>query len=77
MNSYGLYLKFLIQFFLDPVSHMTQSDLSLTQFRSCFQLQVRRTPKTIPGDPEETFNRKILSYKMLIESSLKSRKCAN
>ena len=67
VSSFSLivYLELLVQFLLDPVSHVHQSDLPLTQFRPRFQLQVRRTPETIPDSRGEIFMVSyIISYEL-------------
>lgn len=43
------YLEFLVQFLLNPVGNMSQSDFSLSQFGSGLQFQVRWSPEAVPA----------------------------
>lgn len=43
------YLEFLVQFFLNPVGNVSQSDFSLSQFGSGLQFQVRWSPEAVPA----------------------------
>lgn len=43
------YLELLVQFPLDPVGHVSQSDLPLPQLGAGLQLQVRRRPEAVPA----------------------------
>lgn len=60
--SLSVYLELLIQFLLNPLCYMHQRHLPFTEFGPCFELQVRRTPKTIPDSQKEKFVIIVLSF---------------